>query len=52
LWYRRLEKGRIIFARDAEGCIEMSPKHFEWLLASDKYSRLDAMRPHQIENFC
>ena len=52
LWYRRLEKGRFIFARDAEGCIEMSRKHFEWLLASDKYSRLDAMRPHQIENFC
>lgn len=24
LWYRRLEKGRFIFARDAEGCIEMS----------------------------
>lgn len=52
LWYRRLEKGRFIFARDAEGCIERSRKHFEWLLASDKYSKLDAMRPHQIENFC
>jgi transposase len=52
LWYRRLEKGRFIFARDAEGCIEMSRKHFEWLLASDKYSRLDAMRPNQIVSFC
>jgi transposase len=52
LWYRRLEKGRFIFARDAQGCIEMSRKHFEWLLASDKYSRLDAMRPNQIVSFC
>jgi transposase len=52
LWYRRLEKGRFIFAKDADGCIEMTRKHFEWLLASDKYSRLEAMRPSLIENYC
>lgn len=52
LWYRRLEKGRFVFARDAEGCIEMSREHFKWLLASDKYSRLGTMLPNQIENFC
>lgn len=52
LWYRRLEKGRFIFARDATGCIEMSREHLRWLLASDKYSRLDTNRPHQIENYC
>jgi transposase len=52
LWYRRLEKGRFIFARDAEGCIEMSREHFKWLLASDKYSRIDTMMPTQIESFC
>ncbi len=52
LWYRRLEKGRFVFARDAEGCIEMSREHFKWLLASDKYSRLDTMQPNQIESFC
>lgn len=52
LWYRRLEKGKFVFARDAEGCIEMSREHFKWLLASDKYSRMNAMRPSQIENFC
>ena len=52
LWYRRLEKGRFIFARDAEGCIEMSREHFKWLLASDKYSRTDTMLPSQIENYC
>ena len=52
LWYRRLEKGKFVFARDAKGCIEMSLKHFNWLLASDKYSRLEAMQPTQIEHFC
>lgn len=52
LWYRRLEKGRFIFARDAEGCIEMSLTHFKWLLASDKYSRIDTMLPTKIGNYC
>lgn len=52
LWYRRLEKGKFIFARDAEGCVEMSHDHFKWLLASDKYSRIDTLLPIQIENFC
>jgi transposase len=51
LWYRRLEKGRFVFARDAQGCIEMSLTHFNWLLASDKYSRLEAMQPTKIECF-
>jgi transposase len=52
LWYRRLEKGKFVFARDAEGCIEMSREHFRWLLASDKYSRISAMSPSQLENYC
>lgn len=52
LWYRRLEKGRFIFARDANGCIEMSRDHFKWLLASDKYSNIMAMQATQIENYC
>lgn len=52
LWYRRLEKGRFVFARDAKGCIEMILQHFNWLLASDKYSRLEAMQPTQITNYC
>lgn len=52
LWYRRLEKGRFIFARDADGCIEMSREHFKWLLASDKYTNLSAMQPSQLENYC
>jgi transposase len=52
LWYRRLEKGRFVFARDANGHIEMSREHFKWLLASDKYSRLEAMIPPQIANYC
>jgi len=52
LWYRRLEKGRFIFARDVNGCIEMSREHFKWLLASDKYTNLSAMQVSQIESFC
>jgi len=52
LWYRRLEKGRFIFARNAEGYVEMSHEHFKWLLASDKYSRTDTMLPNQVENYC
>ena len=52
LWYRRLEKGRFVFARDASGHIEMSRAYFNWLLASDKYSRLGTMDPCQITNFC
>lgn len=52
LWYRRLEKGRFIFARDATGHMEMSREYFKWLLASDKYSRVDTMVPCQITSFC
>lgn len=52
LWYRRLEKGRYIFPKDAQSSIEMDKEHFKWLLASDKYSRLDAMKPNLIENYC
>ena len=41
LWYRRLEKGRFIFPKNKSGCIEMSTDHFQWLLSSDKYARMD-----------
>lgn len=51
LWYRRLEKGKFIFPKDAEGHIEMSRDHFRWLLASDKYSRLDTMNPTLVEKY-
>ena len=51
LWYRRLEKGRFIFARDAQGCIAMSQAHFKWLLASDKYSRLETGLPTTLVNY-
>jgi len=51
LWYRRLEKGRFIFAKDGQGHIEMSRSHFDWLLASDKYSRLETMIPNQLEKY-
>ncbi|MFT3741109.1 MAG: IS66 family insertion sequence element accessory protein TnpB [Gammaproteobacteria bacterium] len=51
LWYRRLEKGKFVFAKDALGCIEMTHDHFKWLLASDKYARMEAALPSQMENF-
>jgi len=51
LWYRRLEKGKFVFPKNASGKIEMTPAHFEWVLASDKYSRLDALYAETPENF-
>lgn len=37
LWYRRLDKGRFIFPRNAEGNLELTTEHFEWLLSSNKF---------------
>ena len=51
LWYRRLEKGRFVFKKNAQGCIEMTLDHFNWLLASDKFAYNDTTDPHQIENY-
>lgn len=51
LWYRRLEKGKFVFPKNAVGTIEMTQEHFRWLLASDKYSRLDAMDAHSYTDF-
>ena len=52
LIYRRLEKGKFVFPKNALGSIEMSHTHFKWLLASDKYSRMDAMESNQYANYC
>lgn len=51
LLYRRLEKGKFIFPKNAQGSIEMTSAHFQWLLASDKYSRMDAMQVQDYQNF-
>jgi transposase len=51
LWYRRLEKGKFVFPKNAEGSIEITLEHFKWLLESDKYSRMDAMQLQNYENF-
>lgn len=51
LWYRRLEKGKYIFPRNAEGVIELDKEHFAWLLASDKYARWDALQQQTYENY-
>lgn len=50
LWYRRLEKGKFVFPKNQEGQIEMTTEHFHWLLASDKFSRLEVM-DYKFENF-
>lgn len=41
LWYRRLEKGKFIFPKNAEGHIELDEAHFQWLLASNKYTHVN-----------
>src|SRR5579862_4852387 len=51
LWYRRLEKGKFVFQKNAQDQMEMSQQHFRWLLASDKYSRMDAMEASNFANF-
>jgi transposase len=51
LWYRRLEKGRYVFQRNLQGHLEMTKEHFNWLLASDKYSYVDANFPQEISYF-
>ncbi|MDP1573393.1 MAG: IS66 family insertion sequence element accessory protein TnpB [Coxiellaceae bacterium] len=51
LWYRRLEKGKFVFPKNAAGAIEMTAEHFDWILASDKYSRLDVLEAKMPENF-
>jgi transposase len=51
LWYRRLEKGRFVFQKNAEGHVEMTKEHFRWLLDSDKYSRRDAAEAQNYSNF-
>lgn len=51
LWYRRLEKGKFVFPKNAEGAIELSTEHFNWILASDKYSRMDAMQTQEYTGF-
>lgn len=43
LWYRRLEKGRFVFPKSEDGRIEISKEHLQWLLSSDKYTRLNTM---------
>lgn len=52
LWYRRLEKGKFVFPKNADGVIQMTHEHFKWILASDKYSRIDAMGLAQYTNYC
>lgn len=51
LWYRRLEKGKFIFPRNAKGHLELTQEHFKWLLSSNKfvqYSGKDAEIYHDF----
>jgi len=51
LIYRRLERGKYIFPRDQVGHIQLTASHFAWLLASDKYARMDAMETRELSVF-
>lgn len=52
LVYRRLERGKYIFPRDRAGNIQITASHFAWLMASDKYARMDAAASREITVFC
>jgi len=51
LIYRRLERGKYIFPKDHAGHLKITEEHFKWLLASDKYSRSDAMEIREYSGF-
>ncbi|MGE0207476.1 MAG: IS66 family insertion sequence element accessory protein TnpB [Candidatus Babeliales bacterium] len=51
LWYRRLNKGRFVFPKNQEGNIEMSLEHFDWLLSSNKFTRLETIHAKH-HHFC
>jgi transposase len=51
LWYRRLEKGKYVFPVDAQGCIEITAEHFQWLLASNKFSQWPAFECESYQNY-
>ena len=52
LIYCRLEKGKFIFPKNGEGHIEMTRDHLRWMLASDKYARLDLQDDPVYKDFC
>jgi transposase len=52
LIYRRLERGKYIFPRDRAGHVQITASHFAWLMASDKYARMDAMESREFSIFC
>lgn len=51
LWYRRLERGKFIFPKDRDGHIEITNAHFEWLLASNRYSHADSLESTFYDTF-
>lgn len=52
LIYRRLEKGKFIFPKKGDGTIEMTRDYLKWLLASDKYLRLNPQEKTIYQYFC
>lgn len=51
LWYRKLEKGKFIFPKGEDGCIELSREHFRWLLVSHQYQRVEDMKAKEYTAF-
>ena len=51
LWYRRLDKGKFIFPRNIQGPLELTPEHFNWLLASNKFVNYQGDDPPIYRDF-
>ena len=51
LWYRKLDKGKFIFPKGSDGCIELTREHFQWLLASHQYQNTENLKPKQYSAF-
>lgn len=51
LWYRRLESGKFVFPKNAKGHIEMTRDHFDWLLASHRYTQENPYEPIFYKSF-
>lgn len=51
LWYRKLDKGKFIFPKGEDGCIELTRKHFQWILVSHQYQHVESLTAKEYSAF-